>query len=209
MTDAYEREAMPGVGEVLFRHKVTSPRWLVGLSTFLPSTILGVGGIVTALTVSPLAGLGMIAGSVAVGVLMSFLMVTFATARVAVSEGELHVQIGMAGPKIPIAEIASVRVAPSGRNKLGMGASIDFQGNRYIRMWGDNQKAVHVELTSGKKLVMTTKEPEAMAAALQEAIRRRDAHRPKVRIAEAEAEHAEAEAALEAEAKARATERTS
>lgn len=206
MTDAYEREAMPGVGEVLFRHKVTSPRWLVGFTTLFPSTILGALGIGVALGASPVAGLAMIAGSVGLGILMSFLMVTFATARVAVSEGELHVQLGMAGPKIPIAEIAAVKVAPSGRNKMGMGASIDLSGNRYIRMWGDNEKAVHVELTSGKKIVMTTKEPEAMAAAIREALDRRDRKRPKVRIAEAEADVAEAEAALEAEAKAQARE---
>lgn len=205
MTDAYEREAMPGVGEVLFRHKVTSPRWLIALTTLLPSTVIGIVGL-GMLPVSLVGGLAMIAGSVGVGALMSFLMVTFATARIAVSEGELHLQIGMAGPKIPIAEIASVKIAPSGWNKLGMGASMDFHGNRYIRMWGQNHDAVHVELVSGKKLVMTLKEPEAMAAAIREALARRDQKRPKVRIAEAEGEVAEAEAALEAEARARSSE---
>lgn len=200
MTDAYEREAMPGVGEVLFRHKVTSPRWLIGLTTLLPSTVIGIAGLAI-LPVSLVGGLAMVVGSVAVGALMSFLMVTFATARIAVSEGELHVQIGMAGPKIPISEIASVKLAPSGWNKLGMGASMDFQGNRYIRMWGKNHDAVHVELVNGKKLVMTLKEPEAMANAIREALDRRDRKRPKVRIAEAEADVAEADAALAAEAK--------
>ncbi len=192
---------MPGIGEVLFRHKVTSPRWLIALTALLPPTVLGVAGIRVAFS-APLVGAAMVAGSVGLGVLLSFLMVTFATARVLVSEGELHAQIGMAGPKIPTAEIASVRVAPSGRNKVGMGASVDLSGDRYVRMWGKNDEAVHVELTSGRKLVMTTQEPAAMAAAIQEALDRRDRKRPAVRIAEA----AEAEPAREAEARSRAGE---
>lgn len=61
---------------------------------------------------------------------------------------------------------------------------------------------VLVELTSGKKLVMTTQAPAAMAAAIQEALDRRDRKRPAVRIAEA----AEAEPARGAEARSRAGE---
>lgn len=182
MADAYERDAMPGVGEVLFRHKVTSPRGLVGLATLFPSILLGGLGVGLAVAGYTVAGVAVIGGGVALGAVMAFLMVTFAAARIVVSEGEIHVQIGMSGPRIPIDEVVSVKVAPSGKHRVGMGASIDVHGNRYIRMWGDNATAVHVELTSGKSIVMTMKEPEAMAAAIEEAIRRRDRVAPKLRV---------------------------
>lgn len=192
MADAYERDAMPGVGEVLFRHKITSPRGLVAFATFFPSTVLAVLGTGLALAGQVVPGVAVIGGGVGFAALMTFVMVTFAAARIVVSEGEIHVQIGMSGPRIPIDEVASVKVAPSGRNKVGMGASIDLRGNRYIRMWGDNATAVHLELTNGKSIVMTMKEPAAMAAAIEEAIRRRDRAAPKLR-AEVASENAEVE----------------
>lgn len=182
MGDAYEREAMPGVGEVLFRHKVTSPRWLIALTTLFPSTVLlGLGAAVSfAGETGP--GLALIGGGLGLGALMGALMVTLASARVVVSEGELHVQIGMAGPRVPIAEIESVKIAPSGGNKLGMGASIDLRGNRYIRLWGRNEDAVHVALKNGTSIVLTTTEPQPMAAAIREALARRDRSTPRVRV---------------------------
>lgn len=182
MGDAYEREAMPGVGEVLFRHKVTSPRWVIALTTVLPSTVLLGLGAAMSFAGETGAGLALIGGGLGLGALMGALMVTFASARVVVSEGELHVQIGMAGPRVPIAEIESVTIAPSGGNKLGMGASIDLRGNRYIRLWGRNEDAVHVRLKSGTSIVLTTKEPEPMAAAIREALARRDRLAPRVRV---------------------------
>ena len=182
MGDAYEQEAMPGVGEVLFRHKVTSPRWLIALTTLFPSTVLlGLGAAVSfAGETGP--GLALIGGGLGLGALMGALMVTLASARVVVSEGELHVQIGMAGPRVPIAEIESVKIAPSGGNKLGMGASIDLRGNRYIRLWGRNEDAVHVALKNGTSIVLTTTEPQPMAAAIREALARRDRSTPRVRV---------------------------
>lgn len=173
---------MPGVGEVLFRHKVTSPRWVIALTTLFPSTLLLGLGTALSFVGKTGAGLALVAGGLGLGALMGALMVTFASARVVVSEGELHVQIGMAGPRVPMAEIESVAIAPSGGNKLGMGASIDLRGNRYIRMWGRNEDAVHVRLKSGTSIVLTTKEPEPMAAALREALARRDRMAPRVRV---------------------------
>jgi hypothetical protein len=195
---------MPGVGEVLFRHKVTSPRWLIAFTALLPSTVLGVLGLVMALGASLVGGLVMIAGGVAIGLLLALLMAIFSTGRIVVSEGELHVQIGPLGPKITIDEIASVTIAPSGFRKLGMGTSIDLSGNRYIRMWGDDAKAVHVKLKSGKRVMITMKEPDAMAAALQQALDRRKRLELRVAQEQGDEEVEEAtEAAPEAAAKAR------
>ena len=126
MADQYERERMPGVGAMLFRHKVTSPRWLIAMMTALP---LGLGGIaavplLVAGQVVPAAAVA--AGSAALAAFFTLLNVTFSTARIAVSEGEVHLQLGLAGPKLPIGEIASVELAPSGINKVGMGVGSEM-----------------------------------------------------------------------------------
>lgn len=195
MTDPYERDQMPGVGQMLHRHKVTSPRWAFALTLGVP---LGLAGF----TAAALVVAGQIAeaaaifgGAIAIAALLGFALVTFASARVAVSEGEIHVQLGFAGPKIPIAEVASVRLGPSGSNRVGMGVRSDLRGTTIMTMWGDNQRAVHIERTNGKKLVLVCKEPEAMVQAIAEAIARRDRSRSNVRVAEAEPDvEAESEA---------------
>lgn len=200
MADAYERDQMPGVGEVLHRQKVTSPRWAIGVAVAGPVVpALGLG-VVAAVTGAWLPALGFGALGLGLGALMSFLMVTFASGRIAVSEGELHVQIGMAGPKIPIADIAGVSLAPSGSNRMGMGVRNDLRGTTLYTMWGDNARAVHVTTTDGKKRIFVCKEPEAMHAALEEALGRKGRAVPKVRVADTGADAAldEDEAAAEA-----------
>lgn len=181
MADAYEREQMPGVGETLFRHKVSSPRWLIGLVAGLPLALGGAFGIGTVIGGALAVGLGILGGAATLSALMAFVMITFSTARIAVSEGEVHIQLGFAGPRVPIDEIASVRVAPSGSNRMGMGVRKDLRGTTTYTLWGDNARAVHLERTDGAKLVVVTREPDAMAQAVEEAVRRRD--RARVRVA--------------------------
>lgn len=183
MADQYERERMPGVGAMLFRHKVSSPRWLIALMTALP---LGLGGaaavpLLVAGQILPAAAVA--AGSAVLAAFFTILNVTFSTARIAVSEGEVHIQLGLAGPKLPIGGIARVEVAPSGINKVGMGVGSDLQGTTYYRFWGDNRRAVHLETITGKRLVIVMKEPDAMARAIEEAMARHRGAAPKVRVA--------------------------
>jgi hypothetical protein len=202
MGDDYARDAMPGIGQVLYRHKVTSPRWLMALLALLPAATLGGLGAALGLTGAVGTGeaLGLLAGGLGLAALLGGLSVVFASGRIAVSEGELHVQIGLAGPRIPIAEIESVSIGPSGGHKQGMGASIDLAGNRYLRLWGSNERAVRVVLRGGARLVLTTKEPDALAAAIEEALRRQGRAQPPVRV-EAGASDTEAEAESETEAR--------
>ena len=199
MTDPYERDQMPGVGEVLHRHKATSPRWAFGVTLGVP---LGLACFVAAALViggQLLAAAGIMLGSFALMALLGFVMVTFASARVAVSEGEIYVQLGFAGPKIPIEEVASVRLAPSGSNRMGMGVRNDLRGTTIMTMWGDNQRAVHIERTNGTKLVLVCKDPDAMVQAIAEAIARRDRRASKVRVAGAAEDAKAVEADIEAE----------
>lgn len=202
MTDAYERDAMPGIGAMLHRHKVTSPRWAFALALGLPLGMASIAAVGIALGGQLLGAAALFGGALAYTALMTFVMVTFATARVAISEGEIHVQLGFAGPRIPIAEVASVKVAPSGSNRMGMGVRSDLRGTTLITLWGDNQRAVHIERTNGTKLVLVCKEPEAMARAIEEALARRDRGAPKMRVGEADASAAEAEAHEDAPAAA-------
>lgn len=188
MADAYEREHMPGVGAVLLRRKVTSPRWAIGLVMGLP-LVLGLAFAAAAAVSGQIqSALGIAGGALAFSAVMALVMVTFATARVAVSEGELHVQLGFAGPRIPIGEITSVRVAPSGTNRMGMGVRKQLDGTTVYTLWGDNARAVHVERAGGSKLILVCKEPEAIARAIEEARARRDAPGRARIAADAEAE---------------------
>jgi hypothetical protein len=110
------------------------------------------------------------------------LMVTFSTARIVVSEGEVHIQLGLVGPRIPIDEIAGARLAPSGSNRIGMGVRNDLRGTTSYTLWGDNARAVHIEHKNGTRLVVVMKEPEAMVQAIEEAMRRRDRKSVRVRV---------------------------
>ena len=181
MTDAYEREQMPGVGAMLFRHKVTSPRWLMLFVAGWP--LLGglAGALALAMDGQAMGALAALGGGAALGAVLGSLMLTFASARIAVSEGELHVQLGLAGPRIPMAEIAKVEIAPSGSNKIGMGVRTDLRGSALYTLWGDNARAVHVTKTDGTKLVFVMKEPDAMARAIEEAMTRAT-RGPRVRV---------------------------
>lgn len=188
MADAYEREQMPGVGAVLLRRKISSPRWMMAAMTGAPLSMGLLGG--SALAALGLAtgapdllwpALGVGAGGVALSAFFAVLNVTFASARIAVSEGELHVQLGMAGPRIPIAAIRSVRLAPSGINKVGMGVGKDLRGTTWYRLWGDNARAVHVEHDGGT-LVLVAQEPDAIAGAITEALARHRGGPTKVRV---------------------------
>ena len=70
MSDAFEREQMPGIGEVLLRRKVTSPRKIMALMTGIP---LGVGALVSmGLLISGLLipAIGVLGGSLTMAALL-------------------------------------------------------------------------------------------------------------------------------------------
>ena len=185
MSDAFEREQMPGVGEVLLRRKVTSPQKIMALMTGIP---LGVGALVSiGLFVAGLMipAIGMLGGSLAMSALFTVINVTFASARLVVSEGEFHLQLGLSGPRIPIAESASVKLVRKRSRRRGMGVRNDLQGTTTYQLWGGNE-AVHLEKTNGKKLVLVIQDAEPIVEAIATALKRRDA--PRVRVAEPEAQ---------------------
>jgi hypothetical protein len=185
MADDYERAEMPGIGAVLYRHKVSSPRWLMGLLTAFPAGIGAVGATAFMIADQPWIAAAMLGGGAVVAGATALMNVVFSSARIAVSEGEVHIQLGLAGPRIPIRGIADVEIAPSGVNKIGMGVGTDLRGTTYYRLWGDNRRAVHLTLNNGKRIVVVMKDPDAMARAVEAARSRDAAHAvPDVRVAE-------------------------
>ena len=200
MTDAYEREQMPGIGEVLLRRKVTSPRWMMALMTGIPLAVGGASGIGLMLADQALLGAASLGLGVGLSGLFSLLNVAFASARLAVSEGEFHLQLGMAGPRIPIDEIASAKLVRKRSTRRGMGVRNDLQGTTTYQLWGGNE-AVHLEKRDGKKLVLVIQDAEPIVDALNLALQRRDMARVRVEdVAEeprADATNAEAAQAIE------------
>lgn len=194
MADDYERKHMPGIGEVLFRQKVTIPAWLLALVSGLPLAFGAVGTAVgLAEGLSGLGALGILAGSTLGTALMSGLMVVFAAGRIAVSEGELHIQIGPSGPRIPIESIRSVSIGASGIQTVGLGFKRGFDGVSIYNLLGDNARSVRIEREGGDPLVLVCKQPDEVAAALREAMARhaRKTTTARVRVAsEASADEA-------------------
>lgn len=196
VADEYEREHMPGIGEVLFRQKTTTPPWLVGLITGLPligGTIFAAVGMIDGLGALP--ALGIVASTAAGSALMGALFVVFSGGRIAISEGELHIQLGPAGPRVPIETIRSVTIGASGINKFGLGVQKHLDGTTIFSFFGDNARSVRIERDGAAPLVLVCKEPDAVAAALHEAMARnaRKAAAPQVRVADGNASEEESE----------------
>lgn len=172
--DAYERDYMTGSGAMLHREKVAVPRWAVALTlaftVALPALCGVVASVVLGIAGQPLLFiLGPLIGSVAYAGVMAPFMLAFSGGRIAVSERELHVQIGPSGPRIPIDDIASCTLGPSGTNKYGMGVGKGFDGTTTYRMFGDNARAVLLTRKSGQRIVIACPNADKVVEAVQRA----------------------------------------
>ncbi len=207
MTDAYEREYMPGLGAVLHRQKVHPPRWAVGIAIGLPFALAAIASVGLAIAGAPiLATLAPILGGTLYAALMSGVMAVFASGRIAISEGEIYVQIGLAGPRVAMKDVLSCELGPSGIRRMGLAARKQFDGTTIYSLMGDNARAVHIRRRNGPPIVLVCPEPEIVLRAIEEACARLEAGAaPKTRVDVAEDEAAEAEA--EAEASERAARR--
>ncbi len=183
--DDYEREYMPGEGDVLHRQKAAIPRWVLAVP-MLPGLVgVGVGAVMLATGgLALLPALAVIGGSAAYTALMGGIMVATGVTRVTVSEGALELQMGPGGVTIPLHEIERISVGDSGVRNVGIGKRITLDGTRVYSMLGDNARAVRIERASQPRVVIVCKEPDALVAAVEEA--RARAAAPRVRVATAE-----------------------
>jgi hypothetical protein len=146
--DAYERKYMKGDGLVLHRAKQRTP-WpmtalfaTIGLASLVPVLVGAPGAWITAVVTLPV---------------IFALWSLFAVLRVTVSEGAVHVQYGLFGPKIPIAAIEAV--APTEYKWTtfgGWGIRRGPGGSWVYNMPGDRGRAVRIEWRDAKGRRRTT-----------------------------------------------------
>jgi hypothetical protein len=181
--DAYEREYMAGKGAVLHRQKVQAPRWALALTVGLPlllasglSAWLGLHGAPAFDALLPVLGGG------AYAAMMAGVHAVFAGGRIAVSEGELHVQIGPFGPRVAVEDIESCELGASGLRNYGLGAKKLLDGTTVLCMLGDNQKAVRIRRRNGSPLVIVCPDAERVVRAIDEARSRLARSTPSTRV---------------------------
>jgi hypothetical protein len=186
--DDYEQKYMEGQGAVLHRQKVQAPRWALPLVAWLPAVLALIPTISLLVSgAAPLAALAPLGGALIYGALMTGLLVTLAGGRIAVSEGELHVQIGPFGPRVPIEDIASCEVGASGVRSYGLGAQKLLDGTTIYKMLGDNAKAARITRRDGSKMVLVCPDAEAVVAAVRMAMERRALPRTRVAVPDEDA----------------------
>lgn len=152
---------MRGEGMVLYRDKTSSPWQLHALFGAAAAAIL-VSAIVTpGAWVSAAMGLPIIA----------ILWLLFSILRVTVSQGHVNVQLGLFGPKIPIAAIESVEALDYDWKQFGgWGIRLNAKGEWMYNLPGDGGRAVKMVWRDrkGRRKVtyVASRENEKLAAAI-------------------------------------------
>ncbi len=159
--DDYERKFMGG-GEALARSKAGMPWWfhlLLGLSC---ATILG-----TAIAHATFAGLAGLPVLMLVWLLFMYL-------RVTVTSDTVHVQLGLFGPKIPVADIVEAVAEKYPVMKYGgWGIRLGLDGSIAYSVPGHGGRGVRIRYRkkSGRETTawVTSPDPEALVAAIDRA----------------------------------------
>jgi hypothetical protein len=128
--------------------------------------------------------LALAGGAALYGAAMSGLTIALAGGRIAVSEGEVHVQIGPFGPRIAIDDVAGCELAASGLRSYGLGAQKLLDGTTVYKMLGDNARAARITRRNGSAIVVVCPDAEKLVAAVHEAMHRRAVPRTRVELEE-------------------------
>jgi len=131
--DRYEEEFMAGEGTVLYRAKDRA-HWS------LAALIVGVGAIATLGTWS----VAPVAAALTMGFL-AMMWLLFAVLRVTVSEGAVKVQLGLWGPRIPVASIISAQATTYRFSQFGgWGIRYSLKLGTMYNMPGDGGNALKI-----------------------------------------------------------------
>ncbi|HHH29562.1 MAG TPA: hypothetical protein ENK57_14615 [Polyangiaceae bacterium] len=205
VTDDFEGEHMVTSGQVLLRDKLTT-RPMAG--------VLG-GAALVALAFSlfqlfalPAEAMVAPAATVVAALFLALAAVTLTVVRTVVTSDEVMVRLGLWGPRVPIADVVSVRAIDYPMIKYGgWGIKRGIDGSWAYTIPGGTGRVVELEYRDGsktKKVVFSAERPEAVA----EAILRATSGRLRIedvsgagRSSEVQADH---EALIEAEAEAEA-----
>jgi hypothetical protein len=133
--DAYEAEYMHGEGMVLYRDKSRAPWPLHAVFGALSLVTIG----------SAFAGPGAWIGTAATLPLIAVMWLLFSVLRVTVSQGQVNVQYGLFGPKIPVSSIESAEaVEYDWKQWGGWGIRVNRKGEWIYNMPGDRGRAVRI-----------------------------------------------------------------
>lgn len=162
--DSYESEYMRGEGMVLYRDKTRSPWQLHAICGTVAAMMIA------AAIAAPAAWVGSAFGLLLIG----FLWVLFSVLRVTVSEGHVNVQLGLFGPKIPIAAIESVEALEYDWKQFGgWGIRLNSKGEWMYNLPGDGGRAVRLVWRDrkGRRKVtyVASRQSEQLAATIERA----------------------------------------
>ncbi|MCB9749538.1 MAG: hypothetical protein H6713_05970 [Myxococcales bacterium] len=163
--DLYEMTYMKGEGLVYHRAKEVAPWPLHALLGGV--ALIEVIAAAATWTLAPLLALPILA----------LVWAMFSVLRVTVSEGEVSIQYGVFGPKIPIDAIESAEATTYDWKKFGgWGIKRNLKGEWIYNMPGDGGRAVRIRWTNAKGrrrvTLVGSKEPHELAAAIGKAQRR-------------------------------------
>lgn len=159
VTDDLYARAFMGGDSVLFFDRVRAPWWLNSVMV-----LAGAGGVVACVAngdYGVAAGLAVMSTSAAA--LLAMLRVTVTTTHV-------HVQYGLFGPKLALAEIAAVDVVDYEAARWGgWGIRGSLKGGTAYSIPGRGGKSVRITTTTGKVVEVTSEQPAALRSAILDA----------------------------------------
>ncbi|MCS6898517.1 MAG: hypothetical protein RMJ98_01585 [Myxococcales bacterium] len=166
--DSYEARYMANEGKILRREKIVwELHWLLLLP--IPLCLVLTGMILAGMGSKP-APLPVALLPAGLVVLFSFLWILFRVLRVHVTEQNVHIQYGILGPQIPVAAITSCRVVDyEFSNYGGWGIRYGLDGSWAYSLAGDSGRVVQICWKEGgkeKKVVVSSQDPDALAAAI-------------------------------------------
>lgn len=179
--DDYEARYMAGEG-VVYRDKIKVPGKFF-LILALPVLVQIIAFSAAALSGQPVPAATLLPLPFT-ALLMALIGLLFAVLRVTVTRREVIIQYGLFGPRIPIDAIVDAKsVNYDWKRYGGWGIRRGWDGSTAYNMVGDAGRAVRIEWTNarGRKQVtlVASPDPEALAAAIQEA---RSAAAPRARV---------------------------
>lgn len=171
--DEYAARHMAGEGDPLYFDKRTLPLWMrvimVGSMGLGAAAVVGASlasGTPEMLVLLPVYGAG------------ALLQVAFWTLRTAVTRQYVHIQYGLMGPKIAIADLISAEVTHYDWKRFGgWGVRRSFRGGVVAyNMLGDQGRAVKLVFRDGDKtrtILVSASHPDRLNDAIQEAMKAR------------------------------------
>lgn len=182
-TDDYAASYMSGTGRVLLRDKVVGRVSLLLLG--FAALWCGGGAVASFADLLPKASFGAGVFLVFMTAFFGFLAATLTIVRTVVSEGEVLVQYGLWGPRVPIGRVLGARVVPYDWKRFGgWGIKRDGEGTRAYVMSarGDVVELRYAdEKGDERKAQFSASDPAGVVAAIEQA----RAGRSRARVAEA------------------------